>query len=277
MNLSRSAVLLAALGLASCRAPGVDPFGPDASGLRRMESALAATGSSDPLSWDRLGGSASELDDGVARRSFDRAEELLWPDSRPKNGIKMGLPFEGRWVVTQGNRGDYSHRRLADRFAWDFQKVGDDGEPNFDGREDPKGFWGFGAHIIATADGVVVKAEDGVPDNLDGIRNYGRAGGNVVVIRHASGEMSHYCHMQKGSVAVKVGDVVKRGQRIGKCGCSGNAIEPHLHFVLRAGPTPLDYSIPSCFDDAAIQTRRGAGKVGGVPDEGDFVENGGSR
>jgi hypothetical protein len=270
MKLRRLAALAAALCLASCQSPSFDG-GPAAGALRQMESALAATGASDPIRWDRLGGTASEVDDGVARRAYDRAESLLWPEGGVRNTTPLSPPFEGKWVVTQGNRGDYSHRRLADRFAWDFQKVNDAGQTSADGRLDPAGFFGFGAPILSTADGVVVRAEDGVPDNVDGIRNYGRAAGNVVVIRHAEGEMSHYCHMQKGSIAVKVGEVVRRGQRIGRCGCSGNAVEPHLHYVLRVGKTSSDFSVPSCFQDGEIVRAAGGRERGGVPRDGDVV------
>ena len=36
--------------------------------------------------------------------------------------------------------------------------------------------------------------------------------GNYVVLRHAGGEHSHYVHLKQGSVKVKAGDTVKRGQ-----------------------------------------------------------------
>jgi murein DD-endopeptidase MepM/ murein hydrolase activator NlpD len=40
-------------------------------------------------------------------------------------------------------------------------------------------------------------------------------------------------HFQRGSVAVKAGDRVQRGQLLGKCGNSGNSSEPHLHYQLQ--------------------------------------------
>ncbi len=60
-----------------------------------------------------------------------------------------------------------------------------------------------------------------------------------MVIRHASGEFSHYGHLKQGSVRVKAGDAVKRGQVIGQLGHTGNSTEPHLHFQLTDGPDSM--------------------------------------
>ena len=77
--------------------------------------------------------------------------------------------------------------------------------------------------------------------------------GNHVSIEHANGEFSHYLHLKNGSVAVKVGDRIERGQRIGALGHSGNSTEPHLHFHLSDGAS-LGYSrgIPIEFDNIGI-------------------------
>ena len=48
-----------------------------------------------------------------------------------------------------------------------------------------------------------------------------------------------YAHLQKGSVTVKPGDKVKRGQVIGRLGNSGNTSAPHLHFHIVTGPSVL--------------------------------------
>jgi hypothetical protein len=281
-RLASAALAAGILGLglciASCRTPGASGAGVDfdpaassrAREVRRIESELERRNVRDPARWDNLGGLASGADADVARRAFDRAETLMWADSSPRNASKLSPPFAGRWVVTQGNRGDYSHDRLADRFAWDFQCVDEEGRSSPRDRGGPSAFYGFGAPILAPADGVVEVAEDGVPDNVDGLRNYGRPGGNRVVLRHATAEMSHFCHLQRGSVTVKVGQAVRRGDVIGRCGCSGNAVEPHLHYVLRSGVTSESLSIPSRFDFTTI-VREGRPASDGIPREGDIV------
>jgi murein DD-endopeptidase MepM/ murein hydrolase activator NlpD len=70
-------------------------------------------------------------------------------------------------------------------------------------------------------------------------RSYKAPLGNYVVIRHAGGEFSHYGHLKQGSVRVKAGDPVTRGQAIGQLGQTGNSTEPHLHFQLTDGPDPM--------------------------------------
>ena len=55
---------------------------------------------------------------------------------------------------------------------------------------------------------------------------------NGVYILHANGEASWYLHTQKGSIRVKKGDNVKRGDVIAKVGNSGGSAQPHLHFTL---------------------------------------------
>ena len=49
------------------------------------------------------------------------------------------------------------------------------------------------------------------------------------------GEFSYLAHLKKGSVTVKPGDKVERGEIIGQIGNSGNSSEPHLHFQVSGG------------------------------------------
>lgn len=274
-------LLVAALLLASCaafRSPQAELVvaeeeiggGDPVRGVRRMERAMDLLHVADPARWNLLGETAATADPDLAQRAFARAEALRWPDASPRNEVRLTPPFAGRWLVTQGNRGPYSHGRLPDRFAWDFQMVDARGEASREGSQRMTAFFGFGAPVLATADGVVEIAEDGRPDNLRGVRNLAEPGGNLVVLRHAAGELSRYCHLQCGSVTVKPGQSVRRGDVIGRCGVSGNAAEPHLHYVLRVGPTSQDTSIPARFDGLRI-LRDGAEVEGGVPETGDVV------
>lgn len=81
-----------------------------------------------------------------------------------------------------------------------------------------------GTKVFAAHGGKVVKAGgNGAGD--------GPAYGNAVVIKHANGVYSQYAHLSK--VNVKVGQVVKTGQRIALSGNTGNSSGPHLHFEIR--------------------------------------------
>lgn len=65
-----------------------------------------------------------------------------------------------------------------------------------------------------------------------------RVVGNHLVLDLGDGTYAAYAHLQRGSLAVRPGDRVVAGQRIARCGNSGNSTEPHLHFQLMDGPDP---------------------------------------
>jgi hypothetical protein len=93
-----------------------------------------------------------------------------------------------------------------------------------------------GVEVNAAAAGVVRKLRDGMPDIS--VREGGRAaikgreGGNLVVLDHGGGWLTLYAHMKKGSVAVKLGQQVQAGARLGEVGLSGDTEFPHLHFEI---------------------------------------------
>lgn len=94
-----------------------------------------------------------------------------------------------------------------------------------------------GVNVLAAADGIVEAAriDQGdfkfIENKLDEIK--GKECGNGIVIKHADGYSSQYCHMLKNSITVKVGDKVTTGQKIGLVGMSGNTEFPHLHITFR--------------------------------------------
>ncbi len=88
--------------------------------------------------------------------------------------------------------------------------------------------------IVAAADGKVVFVNDGCFDRCtSGTCNCGSGFGNYVKVEHADKRSTYYAHMMKGSVAVKNGDTVKCGDKLGKVGSSGYSTGPHLHFEPR--------------------------------------------
>jgi murein DD-endopeptidase MepM/ murein hydrolase activator NlpD len=62
--------------------------------------------------------------------------------------------------------------------------------------------------------------------------------GKTVIINHGLGLTSTYIHMS--DISVKVGDIVVKGQIIGKIGKTGRATGPHLHWSLRLNNQELD-------------------------------------
>lgn len=60
--------------------------------------------------------------------------------------------------------------------------------------------------------------------------------GNMVEIDHGNGLITRYAHAS--TRAVKVGDVVMRGGKLGEVGSTGRATGPHLHFEVRRNGAP---------------------------------------
>jgi hypothetical protein len=57
--------------------------------------------------------------------------------------------------------------------------------------------------------------------------------GNGAVIEHKEGLTSQYCHLKRGSLAVRPGDLIRKGDQIGSIGSSGLAEFPHVHLSVR--------------------------------------------
>ena len=62
--------------------------------------------------------------------------------------------------------------------------------------------------------------------------------GNMVTIDHGQGLLSLYLHLSK--MDVKVGDMVRAGQPIGRSGSTGRASGPHLHLQVKWAGTDID-------------------------------------
>ncbi|MGF1629576.1 MAG: M23 family metallopeptidase [Kiloniellaceae bacterium] len=101
-----------------------------------------------------------------------------------------------------------------------------------------------GVAVIAAADGEVVIAKDGQPDLLMQDTGPGKTreerNGNWVAIRHGDGWMTTYAHLMQGSVTVREGQQVARGDRLGFIGLSGSSDFPHVHFAVTYRTLLLD-------------------------------------
>lgn len=97
-----------------------------------------------------------------------------------------------------------------------------------------------GVRVLASAPGVVKRRRDGVSDEGMDKHPQGQECGNGVVIEHADGWQTQYCHLREGSVRVRPGDRVEAGTPLGMVGHSGKAQFPHLHFTIRRRGERLD-------------------------------------
>jgi hypothetical protein len=174
-----------------------------------------------------------------------------------KNQTKLALPFNGRWLVFWG--GDtaelnHHHRSSAQRFAFDLLGVGPDGKTRKGNGGRNEDYYAFGREVLAPADGVVTEVIEGVRDNVPGSMNPLSALGNAVFIQHSKQDVSVLAHFKQGSIKVKAGDPVKRGQVLGLCGNSGNSSEPHIHYHLQNTARIQDATgIKCCFEEVMVE------------------------
>lgn len=84
---------------------------------------------------------------------------------------------------------------------------------------------------VGAKEGMNILAADG--GTVKTVKNLNYSYGSHVIIDHGNGYTTLYAHMQKDSIVVKEGDLVSKGQLIGKLGSTGNSTGPHLHIELR--------------------------------------------
>lgn len=167
------------------------------------------------------------------------------------------LPFKGKWTVVNGGTDknlSHSWGILSQRYAYDFIILDDKGKSYSGDKMNVANYYCYGQDIIAPADGVVVNLYDKCKDTfVDGRNAYcdsNRIEGNFITIKHADSEYSMIAHILRGSITVKIGDTVKQGEIIAKCGNSGNTSEPHIHFQLQAGESfLLSAGLPVLFSE----------------------------
>ena len=105
-----------------------------------------------------------------------------------------------------------------------------------------------GVAVLAAAPGVVSGMRDGVADRSTREAGAppvaGRECGNGVMLQHAGGWSTQYCHLARGSVTVRPGQTVAAGAALGRVGLSGETEFPHLHFTVRHGAAVVDPFAP---------------------------------
>jgi hypothetical protein len=199
--------------------------------------------------------------------------------------VDLVYPFEGRWL-TQNSPGSrvpsHGTSLLATSYAIDFVPVDEAGRTApFTLRsllrpEPPERFPGFGRAVLAPAEGTVVAVHDEEPDHgaYRGLPSVGYAvtqrrrlaagwlglAGNHVMTETGDGTVVAVCHLRRGSVQVRLGQRVRVGEVLGRCGSSGNSTEPHVHLQAMDHPDPSRASAVAITFD------------GHLPRNGDVVE-----
>ncbi len=186
--------------------------------------------------------------DGLAPLTVTGGEVAVRKDLEP---VVIGPPFHGPGWTAIETTSPFTHHfsaqitldgvtRVPQRYAQDWIYV-DPGTGDFvSGNASlARNYFGFGKEIYAVADGTVADAQDGLSD-IETIYSappatFSTAAGNYVILDLGSGKYACYAHMVQGSVRVRKGDSVQKGDVIGLMGNSGNSDIPHLHFQVVTG------------------------------------------
>lgn len=163
----------------------------------------------------------------------------------------LGRPLTGsNWTAANGPSLDSHHRmgllvvgglaQNSRRYAFDWKKY-QNGLSYAGDALDVHSYFAYAQSVLAVADGTVMLARDGMPNNIPRTAagfttavpiTMDSIAGNFVVIDIGDGQFAQYFHLEPGSVRVKIGDRVQRGQALARVGNSGDAREPHLHFQI---------------------------------------------
>lgn len=210
------------------------------------------------ITFDSIPGLRLVTDAGSPEAALFATSEVLPVDRRPPPVLSPPLRGSG-WRCGNGLALSNSHAaiypfrdsrlRVPQRFGCDFSRVDSGGNvlPSpFPNEITNEMFYGYAAEVLAVADGVVVFARDGIPDNVP--RADGRTvmavpltnetvSGNWVALDIGGGRYAFYAHFIPGSVRVRAGQRVRRGEVLGRLGNSGNSVGPHLHFHVGDAPS----------------------------------------
>jgi Peptidase family M23 len=210
------------------------------------------------------------------------------PISREKP-LVLGPPVApGTWLASEGCCTNITHHRtglapingvlsIPQRFALDLFRLDDQHRAWIGVPTDIHSYLSYGQPAIAASEGTVVVASDGRPDQPakagePASQPIANTVGNHVIIKVTHGDNDDgdqpqriiryllYAHLKPGSIAVRVGQRVHRGDQVGLIGNSGFSSTPHLHFQVLTTPTffPSD-STPYVFrrfDVVGVETER---------------------
>lgn len=178
----------------------------------------------------------------------------------------FGPPLAGKgWVAINGCCAvDVGHRstglpidggiHFAQRFAIDWMKLDGKGRVLAGDIADPASYPAYGAEVLAIADATVAEVLDGLPDQVPpnhpphSAMTLDNVLGNHVILKIDEQTYAVFAHLKPGSVRVKQGQRVRRGQVLGLLGNSGNTSAPHLHMHLMSGPSLGSEGLPYVID-----------------------------
>jgi len=145
------------------------------------------------------------------------------PSTLSEDHSQLRVPFIGRFAISQGFNGSYSHNLPGNRYAIDIAMP-------------------VGTPIVAAKSGTVLDMRDTYDGHSSNPADRGKT--NYIRLLHADGTMTLYAHLRTHSGLVKPGQSVKAGQIIAASGNTGYSTGPHLHFAVQHNDGSRTVAIP---------------------------------
>ena len=172
----------------------------------------------------------------------------------PKAPLIIGPPVsKGPWAAIYKPSWITGHRRvfytvngtarLPGRFAIDFIKLDNKGRYTDHNEDTIRNWYGYGSNVLAVSDGVIASVKNDFPESAT-ISKYQspppeNATGNYISIKIGNNQFVFYEHLKPGSIKVKPGQKVKKGEVIASLGFTGQTTGPHLHLHIALENSPL--------------------------------------
>ncbi len=188
-------------------------------------------------------GTEIRMHDGEGLRIDDRAPVVLGP---PLAGGPWAAVYHAEWP--RGHRRVFytvdGASRLPGRHTIDFVKLDDQGRTARADVDVVSNTLGYGAEVLAVSDATVAARRDGVTEvPLVSARETRHApeaaAGNFVSLDLGGGRFAVYEHLRPGSLRVREGQRVRRGDVIAALGFTGSSTGPHLHLHVGDAAAPL--------------------------------------
>jgi murein DD-endopeptidase MepM/ murein hydrolase activator NlpD len=203
-----------------------------------------------------------QQDIGIFVDEDDKISGLLFkpvsknePAKFERNITKLRLPFDGEWLTFWGGTEkaqNYHVTTSVQQGAFDFLKLGKNNRSFQRSGTRNEDYYAFGQPLYSVCDAIVYEVNTGIADNRPALMNPAEPLGNSIMLKTANNEYIVYAHLENGTVAVKAGDKVTKGQYMGNCGNSGNSSEAHLHLHIQDGPNLMTAVGARCFFEEVL-------------------------
>lgn len=179
----------------------------------------------------------------------------------------FGPPLEGSgWVAVNGCCDSITHVRsnlavngenhISQRYAIDWMQADSENRLYVGDPQKLESWTGYGKNILAVSDAQVVRVVDKFQDQVPfilpaqvGAITLEEIDGNHIILALPNGQFAFYAHLKPGSITVKEGEMVTKGQVMAQLGNTGNTSAPHLHLHIMETASSLGSNgLPHVFE-----------------------------